>query len=371
LLPRKMGGNASLPAHPQGKKMQAIAFDAHGEADKVLKKVDVPYPHGFNPELNVVIKVHCASINPIDKLLMEGKLKMMLPVRAFPHPIAYDASGVVEVADSKGKFAVGDAVMVRLFGGKGDGPKTPWYRGSMVEFCVASTDHTVKKPANISFEEAAGTPLAGLTALQSLRFGGLKEGGSVFITGGAGGVGTFAIQLAKHVFKAGLVVTTASAGPKAELCKSLGADVVVDYRTSKFEDVYSAEGADKFDVCFDTTNESLKCARIVKRGGHIVTVAGNPTLEEIPGASCIVGCFVPKKAAREEFHAAEAVGAKWDHLFLKPSGEDLNELAGHLAAGTIKTILHDTWDLDDFKGAFDMQFSGRSKGKCVVRFVKS
>ena len=146
--------------------MQAIAFGKHG-APSVLAKVNVPHPHGFAAANNVLIKVHAASINPVDKIFLKGDMKLIKPVAAFPHVISYDVSGVVEVADSAGKFKVGDAIMARLFGNKEeDGPKTPWFRGAMAEYCVARVENVVPKPDNLSFEEAASIPLAGMTAYQ-------------------------------------------------------------------------------------------------------------------------------------------------------------------------------------------------------------
>lgn len=361
--------------------MKGVGFAEYGKPE-VLKKFDFPYPHGFDAAKNVVIKVHASSINPIDKMFIAGALKMLRPVASSPHVICYDAAGVVEVADTSGKFAVGDAVMVRLFGDKEqDGPKTPWYRGAMAQYCVACTSNVVRKPENISFEEAASIPLAGLTAYQAFKKMGIKEGDNVFITGGAGGVGTLAIQLAKHVFKAKLVVTTASAGPKADLCKSLGADEVVDYKTAKFEEVYGAAGVEKFDVCFDTTGESLKLVKVAREGsGKVLTVAGKPSLQSLlsAGASgCMLKFFVPSEEKFEEYKAGAARKVNWQHMFLSPNGQDLQDLSDHLKAGTIKPALDNIWEFESedsktgWKAAFDMQFSGRGKGKCVVRLVQA
>lgn len=305
---------------------------------------------------------------------------MMRPVAAFPHIICYDAAGVVQEADTKGTFKVGDEVMVKLFSDAAeDGKKTPWYRGSTAEYCVARTSDVARKPSKISFEEAASIPLAGMTAYQAFKMMGLKEGHSVFITGGAGGVGTLAIQLAKHVFKAKLVVTTASAGEKEQLCKDLGADVVVDYKSAKFEEVYGTEDAQKFDVCFDTTGESMKLVKVAKESsGKIITVNGSPTLQSlwaIGAAGPMLRLFVKKQEKREEWRAAAAKGVDWKYLFLLPNGQDLQDLSDHLEAGTIKAVLDNIWDFsnDDekagWRGAFDMQFSGRGKGKCVVRMA--
>jgi alcohol dehydrogenase len=366
-----------MMTHPNGKIMNIIGFSKYGKPTQ-LKKISVPYPHGFDASNNIVIKVHASAINPVDKALLSGDLKMVRPVADFPHVICYDVAGVVEEADLEGEFSVGEPVFTRLFGNENDGKNTPWYRGAMAEYCVADTANVVAKPDNLTFEEAASIPLVGMTALQVLKSSGLKEGDSIFISGGAGGVGTMAIQLAKHVFKAGLVVTTASKGEKEKLCKSIGADVVLDYKNTKFEDIYGASSAEKFDVCFDTTSESLKMAKIVKNGGQIVTIAGMPTLEEIRrigGTAWILKLFLKRKVKRKEYKAAQSMNANWHYLFLSPSHEDLSTLAKHFESGVIKPVLDGVWDFHSedkeagWQGAFNQSFSGRAKGKCVVKII--
>ena len=358
-----------------GRTMKAIAFAKYGKPT-MLKKTEVPYPHGFDASKNVVIKVHASSVNPVDKILLSGDLKLVFPVAEFPHVISYDVAGVVEKADSKGVFSVGQPVFARVWGDVDDDKKTPWFRGTMAEFCVARTSDVVTKPDNISFEEAASIPLAGMTAFQVLKESGLKEGDSVFISGGAGGVGTMAIQLAKHVFKAGLVVTTASKGEKMDLCKSLGADEVLDYKSESFVTAYGNDDSTKFDVCFDTTAEGLEMVKVIKEGGRIVSIAGTPTLDEIRrigGTAWILKLFLKRREKRKEYKAAQSMNANWTYLFLSPSHEDLSTLANHLESGVIKPVLDGVWDFhsedseDGWQGAFNRSFSGRAKGKCVVK----
>ena len=370
-----------MKQHPSGKTMRMIGFSKYGKPSE-LKKEIVAYPHGFDASKNIVIKVHASAINPVDKALISGNLKLVRPVESFPHIICYDVAGVVEEADHEGKFSVGQPVFARLFGNTGDGRKTPWYRGTMAEYCVADTANVVMKPDNLTFEEAASIPLAGMTALQALKSSGLKEGDKIFISGGAGGVGTLAIQLAKNVFKAGLVVTTASKGEKENLCRSLGADVVINasglsnYDNSELDEFYGGANDEKFDVCFDTTAESHQMSKIVKEGGSIITIAGMPTLEEIRrigGEAWILKLFLKRKEKRKEFKSAKSVGANWDYLFLSPGKEDLSMLADHLKSGAIRPVLDGIWSFhsedpeEGWKGAFNRSFSGRSKGKCVVQ----
>ena len=372
-----MGNGISMTAHPSGKTMNSISFSKYGKPSE-LKKTNVAYPHGFDASNNIVIKVHAAAVNPVDKGLLSGDFKMVIPVANFPHVISYDVAGVVEEADLEGKFSVGQPVFARLFGSPKDGKKTPWYRGAMAEYCVADTSNVVLKPEKLSFEEAASIPLVSLTALQVLKSSGLKEGDSIFISGGAGGVGTMAIQLAKHVFKAGRIVTTASKGDKANLCMALGADEVIDYKSTKFDEVLGKSDESKFDVCFDTTGESLQMSEVVNDGGRIITIAGMATLEElrrIGGTAWILKLFVKRRLKRKEYKAAHSKNADWSYLFLSPSQDDLSTLAKHLESGAIKPVLDGVWDFhseddeDGWQGAFNRSFSGRAKGKCVVKIV--
>tara|TARA_B100000035_G_C20978632_1_gene544371 strand:- start:110 stop:1213 length:1104 start_codon:yes stop_codon:yes gene_type:complete len=357
--------------------MQAICFSKYGKIDQ-LKKTTISYPEGFDTTNNVLIKVRAAAVNPVDKALLSGDLKMVRPVADFPHVICYDVAGIVEQADSEGKFSVGQSVFARIFGDADDGKKTPWYRGAMAEYCVVNSSNLVLMPENLTFVEAASIPLVGMTSLQVLNNLGLKEGESIFISGGAGGVGTMAIQLAKNVFKAGNVVTTASKGEKEELCKTIGADAVIDYQTSNFVEIYGRDTSEKFDYCFDTTGESDKMSSIVKPGGKIVTIAGMPTLEEIRrigGSAWILKLFIKRKEKRKEYLVARSVNVDWNYLFLSPSNEDLTDLAKYLENGSIKPVIDGVWDFnsedtnDGWIGAFQRSFSGRSKGKCVVKFT--
>ena len=357
--------------------MQAICFSKYGKIDQ-LKKTTISYPKGFDTTNNVLIKVRAAAVNPVDKALLSGDLKMLRPVADFPHVICYDVAGIVEQADGEGKFSVGQSVFARIFGNADDGKKTPWYRGAMAEYCVVDSSNLVIMPNNLTFVEAASIPLVGMTALQVLNNLGLKEGESIFISGGAGGVGTMAIQLAKNIFKAGNVVTTASKGEKEELCRSLGADEVIDYHTTNFAEIYGGDDSEKFDYCFDTTGESEVMSSVVKPGGKIVTIAGMPTLEEIRrigGSAWILKLFIKRREKRKEFRAASSLNVDWNYLFLSPSNEDLTNLAKYLENESIKAVIDEVWDFysedsgNGWKGAFLRSFSGRSKGKCVVKFT--
>lgn len=341
--------------------MRAVVFAKYGLGNLVLEN-NVPKPV-VQKSGHVLIKVCAASLNPIDKIRLNGGLRFINPEPAWPALIGYDASGVIEqVAEGgSGDFKVGDEVYVRL--------KDP-SQGSLAEFCVADERLVAKKPTNMSFEQAASLPLAWMTALQALRRCGVQEGCRVLITGGAGGVGSAAIQLAKHVFKAGFVATTASPGEKTELCKSLGADVVVNYRQDKFEEILASE--DKFDFGFDTTNESHRIPSLIKEGGQVVTVAGTPTVEELTLRSgktppFFVRFFLWFARNKAAMKAAAKHNVKWSYLFLSPNGDDLRFLARASEEGQIKAVIDGVQPFEDFQKSFDRLISGRSKGKNVIK----
>lgn len=341
--------------------MKAAVFDKYGLGELKLKS-DVPKPVITKPD-EVLIKVHAAAINPIDKIRLAGGLKMINPEPAWPALIGYDAAGVVEQVGegASGDFAVGDEVYVRLKDAS---------QGSIAEYCKAKKELVAKKATNMSFEEAASLPLAWMTALQALQRGEVKEGQRVFITGGAGGVGTAAIQLAKHYFKCAVVATTASEGEKTELCKSLGADIVVNYRTEKFEEKLLSEP--KFDFGFDTTNESHRVPVLVKEGGHVVTVSGVPTTDELTLRSgktqpWFVRLFLWARRNKAAINAAKQNKNKWSYMFLSPNGDDLRLLAKLSEDGSIKAVIDAVQPFEDFQKSFDKLISGRSKGKNVIK----
>jgi len=344
--------------------MRAVGFDKYGLGELRLKS-DVPVPVASKAG-ELLIKVHASSINPVDIIRLQGGLKMVTPEPAWPALIGYDAAGVVAaVADGgAGAFSVGDAVFVRL---------KDVSQGSLSEFVVAHEQLVALKPNNMSFEQAASLPLAWVTALQALRRGGVKEGHRVVITGGAGGVGTAAIQLAKHVFKCSVVVTTASPGDKTDLVMELGADIVVNYRADKFEDKLVTE--EKFDFAFDTTNESHKMCALVKEGGHVVTVAGTPTVAEltlINGTALpwFVRMFLWLKRNKAAMSNAAACKVHWSYMFLSPNGDDLRVLAKASEDGQIKAVIDAVHPMEDFQKAFDRLISGRSKGKNVIKICE-
>lgn len=342
--------------------MKALVFEKHGPPDQVLKIGSVPVPFGV-PAGFILVKVYAASLNPIDKIRVEGGLKSIRKEDAWPAVVGYDLAGVVEaLGASVNAFSVGDEVVARI-------QNTPLLPGTICEYCVAAANTVAKKPSNVSFTDAASFPLAGQTALQALRRGGVGQGSKVFISGGAGGVGTLAIQIAK-ILGAETVATTASPGEKTELCKLLGADIVVNYRDERFEEMLK-----DYDFAFDTTHESDKMCQIVKAhaGKKVITINDTPTVESLEEVgtrpSFIVKGILNMKRNKVADAAGKALGVDWGYMFLRPNGPDLAELLTWASEGKLKATVDNVWSLDDAVAAAQRNFSGRAKGKCVVQVV--
>eukprot|EP00697_Spironema_sp_BW2_P006484 gnl/Spiro4/194_TR108_c0_g1_i1.p1 gnl/Spiro4/194_TR108_c0_g1~~gnl/Spiro4/194_TR108_c0_g1_i1.p1 ORF type:complete len:365 (-),score=78.72 gnl/Spiro4/194_TR108_c0_g1_i1:74-1168(-) len=338
--------------------MRAVIYNEFGGIDK-LALATLPRP-SLHPG-QVLVRVSASSINPIDFKRREGKMKMLV-TEQFPIIPAYDLSGsIVAVGpNAEGKFNVGDEVFSRVGSRDASG-------GTLAEYVAVNVDHVALKPRSVSHEEAASIPLAGLTALQSMRDAGVREGSRVLITGGAGGVGTLAIQIAKHILGASMVATTAS-GPKADLCRSLGADTVVDYRVAPFETQLPHQS---FDVGFDTTGEVVRMCPLIRPGGHIASVAEPPSSSALKAAglpvgcfmSCIIDCFISGKAEK----AAAAAGLDYKFQWMTPSGKDLELLAKAIDDKKIKPVIDTIFPFDQFAQAFEKLEGGRATGKVVIR----
>lgn len=343
--------------------MQAVCFTAYGKDSDALSVKTIPKPSIDQPD-EVLIKVHACALNPIDKMRLEGGLAALTPEEYDTSVLGYDVSGVVEkVGDEASKsFRVGDEVFVRLGSFK---------YGAMAEYAVTRVSEIAKKPANISFSEAASIPLAGLTALQALRRGGVKEGSKVFIPGGAGGVGSLAIQIAKKILKASHVCTTASPGAGTDICKKAGADHIIDYRSENFEEVLKGG---EFDMVLDTMNQAALMGGLLKEGSKVISISGKPTIEAIEGLrkpSFVVRAFMFVVRNRKAENAVSKAGGSWEYIFMKPIGKDLAEIATYLESGEIEAVIDtEASSLEDFKVAVDKLWSGRSKGKCVIKVVE-
>ncbi len=331
--------------------MRAFVFTRYGGPDVTeLRELPRPVPEPGE----VLVRVRAAGLNPVDFKTREGQLKVVQSY-ALPTVMGNELSGVVEaVGNGVTRFAPTDRVFARV-------PKDRL--GAFADYAAVPEDHLAMMPASLDFETAAGVPLAGLTGLQALRDElKLTVGSRVFIPGGAGGVGTFAIQIAKWL---GAEVTTTASPRGRILVERLGADVVIDYTAQDFEDhVRDMDGA--FDLLGGET--LIKSFRVVKPGGTVVSIAGLPepvTPQTDLGRGPLLAALFWIASYRFRAEASRH-GVTYRYLFMHPSGAELAELAGLIEAGTLKPVIDRVFPFEEIDQAFAYLEAGHAKGKVVV-----
>lgn len=319
-----------------------------------MEMMELPRPEPGPGEL--LVRVRAASVNPLDYKIRDGALKVLLPF-SFPLILGSDLAGDVEaIGPGVTRFMVGDAVYSRL-----DNDRI----GAFAEYALVRESAAARKPARLDYTQAASLPLVGLTAWQTLiELARLRAGQKVLVHAGSGGVGTFAIQLAKHL--GARIATTASAKNHA-LVKSLGADVAIDYQTTRFETVAKDQ-----DVVLDTQggNTLLRSFEAVKPGGVVVTIGGRPDgkFARAWGLSLpLVGIlgFLNRKVDR----LAKEKSVRFEYLFMRSSGEQLERIGVLVDQGVIKPVLDKTFTLEAAAEAISYLQSGRAVGKVVIRVV--
>ena len=325
--------------------MKALQIIKYGEIKDSLAFNEVNQP---SVQANdVLIEVKAAAINPIDKSIILGNLQGMLPI-PLPSTSAYDVSGiVVEKGNEVSNFEIGDLVYSRV---------SQEQMGTLAEFVAVTSNAVSKKPGNISFEEAASLPLAGLTALQSLEYAGIKENDKVLIHAGSGGVGSFAVQYAKA--KGAYVYTTTSTS-NVEWVKELGADRVIDYKTEDYKAIVKDA-----DIVFDTLgkNYTTEAFAVVKKGGMVVSVVG-PLDEE----SAKMFGMADYKLPTELSNLVSEKEAAYKFIFMHPNVSHLGEIKALVEDDKIKPIIDKVYPFSESIEAFTHLASGRAKGKIVVK----
>lgn len=327
--------------------MRSLQLIKYGEIKDSLAFNEVSKP--IVQANDVLIEVKAAAINPIDKLIVMGNLQGMLPI-SLPSTIAYDVSGiVVEKGDEVSSFEIGDLVYSRV-------PQEQM--GTIAEYVAVTSVAVSKKPGNISFEEAASLPLAGLTALQSLEYAGIKENDKVLIHAGSGGVGSLAIQYAKA--KGAYVYTTTSTN-NVKWVKELGADRVIDYKTEDYKTIVK-----EADIVFDTlgNNYTLEAFELIKQGGKVVTVIGALD-EETAKMFGMTDYKLPEELAK----LIDAKDATYKYIFMHPNGAHLNEIKSLVEDEKIKPIIDKVYPFAESIEAFTHLASGRAKGKIVIKIA--
>ncbi|PQZ57079.1 MULTISPECIES: NADP-dependent oxidoreductase [Bacillus] len=330
--------------------MRAMVIDKYGKVP--MRMTEMPTPE-IN-EYEVLAEIHAASINPIDFKIRDGKVKMLLKYK-MPLILGNDFSGViVKVGAKVTRFKVGDEIYARPRKGK---------IGTFAEYIAIHEDDIALKPKNLSFEEAASIPLVGLTSYQALHdIMQLQKGQKILIHAGSGGVGTFAIQLAKIM---GATVATTASEAGANLVKSLGADEIINYKTEKFEDILK-----NYDAVFDTIGGKTleKSFDIIKSGGEIVSVSGIPNArfgKEFGSGffkTLLFSLASNKLTTLEKKH-----NSQYSFLFMKPSGDQLRIIANYIESGKIKPIIDRVFPFEDAQKAMEYSESGRAKGKIIVK----
>ncbi|EFI65627.1 MULTISPECIES: NADP-dependent oxidoreductase [Bacillus cereus group] len=330
--------------------MKAMIIDKYGKVPMHMAEVPTPEIN----EYEVLAEIHAASINPIDFKIRDGKVKMLLKYE-MPLILGNDFSGVIVKVGSKvTRFKVGDEIYARPRKNK---------IGTFAEYIAIHEDDIALKPKNLSFEEAASIPLVGLTSYQALHdIMQLQKDQKILIHAGSGGVGTFAIQLAKIM---GATVTTTASEAGSDLVKSLGADQIINYKTEKFEEILK-----DYDAVFDTIGGTTleKSFNIIKSGGNIVSVSGMPNArfgKEFGSGffkTLLFSLASKKLTALEKKH-----NAQYSFLFMKPSGDQLRTIANYIEAGKIKPVIDCVFPFEDAQKAMEYSEAGRAKGKIIVK----
>ena len=331
--------------------MKAFIVDRYGSSDNV-RAAEMPDPEVR--ENDVLVQVHAAGVNLLDSKIRNGEFKQILPYR-LPVILGNDVAGVVVRAGSRvRRFKPGDEVYARP--GKDR-------IGAFAEFISIREDDLALKPEQLTMEEAASIPLVGLTAWQALiERGNLKKEQKVLIHAGSGGVGTFAIQLAKHV---GATVATTTSAANADLVKRLGADVVIDYRKDDFEKLLYG-----YDVVLNSLdNETLKKSlRVLKPGGKLISISGppDPDFAREIGSPWILKPVMRVLSYRIR-RAAKRRHVSYSFLFMRANGDQLREITALIDSQVVHPVMDRVFPFESTREAMAYLEKGRAKGKVVVK----
>ncbi|CAM3483452.1 NADP-dependent oxidoreductase [Occultella aeris] len=328
--------------------MRAFAFDAYKQP---LHEVDVPEPVVGTQD--VLIEIAATAVNQLDDKIREGEFKAILPYKA-PLVLGHDVAGtVVRTGSQVQGFAAGDLVFSR--------PRDHRI-GTFAERIAVDQADVAPAPTSITLAEAASLPLVALTAWQVLVVrGNVQPGQKVLIHAGAGGVGSIAIQLAKHL---GAHVATTASGKNADFVRDLGADVVIDYRTQDFAAELSG-----YDLVLDSLGgENLeKSLQVLRSGGKVVGISGppDPAFAKKAGLNPVVRLAVAGLSGKIR-RQAKKLGISYEFLFMEASGEQLRKIAALVDNGTLRPVVGRTFPFDETPQAVDSLTKGGSRGKTVV-----
>lgn len=333
--------------------MKAFILDRYGR-DERLRLGQM-----LEPELkddDVLVQVHAAGVNPLDTKIRDGDFKLLLPYR-LPLVLGNDVAGtVVRVGPKVQRVKRGDEVYARP-----DKDRI----GTFAEFVAMNEADVALKPRNLTMEEAASIPLVALTAWQALvELAQLKRAQKVLIHAGSGGVGTFAIQLAKH-FGASVATTTSTAN--VDFVKGLGADNVIDYKRSDFEKLLSG-----YDVVLNSLGKDVleKSLRVLRPGGKLISISGPPDADfaKANGSNWLVQ-QVMRLLSFGIGTKARRLGVSYSFLFMRASGDQLSKITALLEGGTIRPVIDRVFPFEATNDALAYIETGRSKGKVVIKIA--
>jgi len=295
-------------------------------------------------------------VNPVDFKLRDGKLRLLRRYRV-PFILRHDCAGeVVQVGEDVTQFKVGDRIFSRPRNGR---------IGTFAEFIAIAQSEAALMPPNLNYHEAASLPLVALTSWQALvDVAQLKPRQQLLIPAGSGGVGTFAIQLAKHI---GAEVWTTTSGKNLEFVKSLGADHAINYQDEDFE-----KRVNNLDVVFDTLGgDSLdRSFAITRPNGWVVSIAGSPDYRnaEEMGLDMLRSLLLRVVGLRVNSRARRA-GVNYRFIFMKPLGEELAQIAALISEGVIKPVVDRIFPISECQSAIEYSASGRARGKIVISLI--
>jgi NADPH:quinone reductase-like Zn-dependent oxidoreductase len=331
--------------------MKAFIIDRYKSKDGG-RLGDMPEPQLRDDD--VLVDVHAAGLNALDSKIRAGEFKLILPYR-LPLILGNDVAGVVvRVGRSVRRFKPGDEVYARPHHDR---------IGTLAQFIAMNEADVAVKPKNLTMEEAASLPLVGLTAWQVLiERAKLKKGHRVLIHAGSGGVGTFAIQLAKHI---GATVATTTSSTNGDLVRSLGADVVIDYKTQDFEKVLSGYDVVLNSLGQDTLEKSLN---VLKPGGKLISISGPPDVDFarehgvnwfVQQVTRLLSFSIRKKARRHRVN--------YSFVFMRANGEQLSQITSLIESDVIRPVIDRIFPFDATKEALTYLDTGRARGKVVVK----
>lgn len=330
--------------------MKAFIVDKY-KKHGALRLGEMPEPTMGDDD--VLVEIHAAGINPLDIKVRDGEFRAFLRYRP-PFILGHDMAGtVVRVGPRVRHFKPGDEVYARARDGR---------IGTFAEFIALNEADVALKPANLGMEEAASIPLIGLTAWQALvELADLKPGQNVLIHAGSGGVGTFAIQLAKHL---GATVATTTSTANVELVRSLGADVVIDYKMQDFETVLSGYDVVLNSLDSDTLRKSLS---VLKPGGKLISISGPPDPEfaREHGLNWVLH-QVLRTLSFSIRRKAKARRVRYSFLFMRANGAQLSRITSLIEAGIIRPVMERVFAFEETNDAMAYVKTGRSRGKVVV-----